>query len=158
MWLSSVQFSSSVMSDSLRPRGLQHSKPPCPSPTPRVYSNSCPLSRRCVWGLTKQECLGVQGREDCDQGSWGGFWKKQTWGVLGRLWALCYPNAGAWKVFKTLLIDTKKAALNQTSWSGNLNLSSLSILQILISKYLKLSKSLWSLIFKMRIIMLTSKV
>ena len=41
---SSVQFSCSVMSDSLWPDGLQHARPPCPSPTPRVYSNSCPLS------------------------------------------------------------------------------------------------------------------
>ena len=45
--LSSVQFSHSVMSDSLRPHGLQHARPPCPSPTPRVYSNSGPLSQRC---------------------------------------------------------------------------------------------------------------
>ena len=44
---SSVQFSLSVMSDSLKPHGLQHTRPPCPSPTPRVYSNSCPLSRQC---------------------------------------------------------------------------------------------------------------
>ena len=43
----SVQFSRSVESDSLRPRGLQHARPPCPSPTPRVYSNSCPSSRWC---------------------------------------------------------------------------------------------------------------
>ena len=43
----SVQFSHSVMSDSFRPHGLQHTRPPCPSPTPRVYSNSCPLSRGC---------------------------------------------------------------------------------------------------------------
>ena len=35
------------MSDSLRPHGLQQPRPPCPSPTPRVYSNSCPLSRWC---------------------------------------------------------------------------------------------------------------
>ena len=40
----SVQFSHSVMSDSLWPHGLQHARPPCSSPTPRVYSNSCPLS------------------------------------------------------------------------------------------------------------------
>ena len=39
---SSVQFSCSVMSDSLQPHGLQHARPPCPSPG--VYSNSCPLS------------------------------------------------------------------------------------------------------------------
>ena len=44
---SSVQFSCSVMSDSLRPHGPQHTRPPCSSPTPRVYSNSCPLSRWC---------------------------------------------------------------------------------------------------------------
>ena len=43
----SVQFSHSVMSDSLQPRGLQHTRPPCPSPTPGVYSNSCPLSWWC---------------------------------------------------------------------------------------------------------------
>ena len=43
----SVQFSHSVGSDSLRPHGLQHTRPPCPSPTPRVHSNSCPLSRWC---------------------------------------------------------------------------------------------------------------
>ena len=43
----SVQFSHSVMSDSLQPHGLQHARPPCPSPTPGVYSNSCPLSRWC---------------------------------------------------------------------------------------------------------------
>ena len=40
-------FSRSVVSDSLRPHGLQHPRPPCPSPTPGVYSNSCPLSRCC---------------------------------------------------------------------------------------------------------------
>ena len=42
-----VQFSHSVVSDSLRLHELQHTRPPCPSPTPRVYSNSCPLNRWC---------------------------------------------------------------------------------------------------------------
>ena len=41
---SSVQFSHSVMSSSLRPHGLQHARPPCPSPTPGVHPNSCPSS------------------------------------------------------------------------------------------------------------------
>ena len=45
---SSIQFSSSVVSDSLRPHGLQHGKPPCPSPAPGVYSNSCPLSADAI--------------------------------------------------------------------------------------------------------------
>ena len=42
---SSVQFSHSVVSDSLRPHESQHASPPCPSPTPRVHSNSCPSSQ-----------------------------------------------------------------------------------------------------------------
>ena len=41
------QFSRSVMSDSLGPHGLQHARPHCPSPTPGIYSNSCPLSWWC---------------------------------------------------------------------------------------------------------------
>ena len=43
--LSSVQFSRSVMSDSLRPHESQHARPHCPSPTPGVHSNSCPSSQ-----------------------------------------------------------------------------------------------------------------
>ena len=42
--VSSVQFSRSVVSDSLRPHEVQHTRPPCPSPTPRVHPNPCPLS------------------------------------------------------------------------------------------------------------------
>ena len=45
--ISSVQFSCSVVSDSLRSHGPQHARPPCLSPTPGVHSNSCPLSRWC---------------------------------------------------------------------------------------------------------------
>ena len=41
----SVQFSRSVVSDSLRPHESQHARPPCPSPTPRVHPNSCLLSQ-----------------------------------------------------------------------------------------------------------------
>ena len=43
----SVQLSRSVMSEFLWPHGLQHARPPCSSPTPGVYSNTCPLSRWC---------------------------------------------------------------------------------------------------------------
>ena len=45
--ISSVQFSRSVVSDSLRPHELQHARPPCPSSTPGVHSNSCPSSQGC---------------------------------------------------------------------------------------------------------------
>ena len=44
---SSVQFSRSVVSNSLRPNELQHARPPCPSPTPGLQSDSRPLSQRC---------------------------------------------------------------------------------------------------------------
>ena len=47
LYISSVQFSRSVVSDSLWPQGLQHARPPCLSPTPRAYSNLCPSSRWC---------------------------------------------------------------------------------------------------------------
>ena len=47
MSLSSVQFSRSVMSDSLQPHESQHARPPCPSPTPGVHSDSRPLSQWC---------------------------------------------------------------------------------------------------------------
>ena len=47
MMFSSVQFSHSVMSDSLRPHGPQHARPPCPSPTPGVHPNPCPSSQWC---------------------------------------------------------------------------------------------------------------
>ena len=45
---SSVQFSRSVISDSLRPCEPQHTRPPCPSPTPRVHPNPCPLCRDAI--------------------------------------------------------------------------------------------------------------
>ena len=45
--LSQLSLVNSVMSDSLQPHRLQHTRLPCPSPTPRVYSNSCPLSQWC---------------------------------------------------------------------------------------------------------------
>ena len=64
--LSSVQFSHSVMSDSLQPHEVQHARPPrpsCPSPTPGVHPNSCPLSRWCnpiisPFSSCPQSCLG----------------------------------------------------------------------------------------------------
>ena len=47
VWLSSVQFSHSVVSNSLRPHELQHARPPWPSPSPGLHSNSCQSSRWC---------------------------------------------------------------------------------------------------------------
>ena len=47
LFINFIQFSHLVVSDCLRPHGLKHTRLPCPSPTPGVYSNSCPLSRWC---------------------------------------------------------------------------------------------------------------
>ena len=47
MYISSVQFSHSVVPDSFRPPGLQHARLPCPSPTPGAYLNSCPSRQWC---------------------------------------------------------------------------------------------------------------
>ena len=47
LYISSVQFSHSVVSDSLRPHESEHTRPPCPWPTPRVYTNPCPSSWWC---------------------------------------------------------------------------------------------------------------
>ena len=47
-YIISVQFSHSFVSDSLWPHGLQHVRPPCPSPTPRAYSNSFPWNQWCL--------------------------------------------------------------------------------------------------------------
>ena len=51
-WIQSVQFSHSVISDSLWPHGLQHARLPCPSPTPGAHSNSCPSSCWCHPGIS----------------------------------------------------------------------------------------------------------
>ena len=52
MYFTSVQFSHSVVSDTLRPHESQHARPPCPSPTPGVHSNSRPLSQWCHLGIS----------------------------------------------------------------------------------------------------------
>ena len=51
---SSVQFSRSVVSNSLWTHEPQHARPPCPLPTPRVYPNSCPSSQRCHPAISSQ--------------------------------------------------------------------------------------------------------
>ena len=80
LFILSVQFSSSVVSDSSRPHEMQHSRPPCPSPTPRVYSNSCPLSQWCHPAISSS----VVPFSFCPQSlpAWGSFPMSQffSWG------------------------------------------------------------------------------
>ena len=82
---SSVQFSRSVMPDSLWPHGLQHTRLPCPSPTPGVYPNSCPLSWWCnptisssvvpfSFGLQSFQASGVFSNESALRIKWPKYW------------------------------------------------------------------------------------
>ena len=75
------QFSRSVVSDFLRPHELQHARPPCPSPTPGAYPNSCPLSQWCHLAISSSvvpfscfpQCLPASGSFPMSQlFTWGG--------------------------------------------------------------------------------------
>ena len=78
----SVQFSLSVVSDSLQTQESQHSRPPCPSPTPRVHSNSCPLSQWCHLILCRPllilppipPSIGVFSNESALRMRWPKYW------------------------------------------------------------------------------------
>ena len=61
------QFSGSVVSDSLRPHELQHARPPCPSPTPGVHPNPCPLSRWCHPTISSSVIFFTQSFSSCPQ-------------------------------------------------------------------------------------------
>ena len=56
-YISSVQFSCSLVSNSLQPHEPQHARPPCPSPTPGIYPNSCPLSQWCRLAISSSVIL-----------------------------------------------------------------------------------------------------
>ena len=93
----SVQFSCSVMSDSVWPRELQHARPLCPSPTPGVHPNSCPLSRWCYPAISSsvipfsscpQSLLASESFPMSQPFPWGG----QSIGVsaLASVWKKCW--------------------------------------------------------------------
>ena len=77
----SVQFSRSVVSDSLRPHEPEHTRPPCPSPTPGVHTNSCPSSRWCHPAISSSV---IPFSSSCPQSltAWGSFPMSQLfiWG------------------------------------------------------------------------------
>ena len=111
--LSSVQFSRSVMSDSLQPHELQHARPPCPSQTPGVYSNSCPLSRSCHPAISSSvvpfssypQSLPASGSFPMSQlFAWGG------------------QSIGAWASASVLSMNTQD--LSPSGWTGWISLQS----------------------------------
>ena len=114
----SVQFSRSVMSDSLQPHESQHAKPPCPSPAPRVYSNSCPSSRWCHPAISSSvvpcscpQSLPASGSFPMSQlFAWGG----QSTGVLASA-SVLPVNSQDWSLGWTGWISLQSRGLSNTT-------------------------------------------
>ena len=93
MWMSSVQFSRSVLSDSLWPHEVRHARPPCSSPTPGVHSNSHPLSQWCHPAISSSIIPFSSYPQSLP--AWGSFpmsqlfaWGGQSFGVSASAWVL----------------------------------------------------------------------
>ena len=113
MKLISVQFSHSVMSNSLRLHGLQPAKPPCPSPAPRVYPNSCPLSVWCHSTISSA----VVPLSSCLQSfpASGSF-------PISQLWTWGGQNVGVSAVTSVLPMNTQD--WSPLGWTGGIFLQS----------------------------------
>ena len=137
---SSVQFSCSVMSDALRPHESQHSRPPCPSPTPRVYPNSCPSSQWCHQAIS----FSVVPFISCPQSlpvsqsfpmsqlfAWGGQstgvsalasflpMNTQDWSPLGWTGWVSLQSKGLSRVFSNTTVQKHQFFSTQLSWQSN---------------------------------------
>ena len=122
----SVLFSRSVVSDSLQPYGLQHTRPPCPSPTPRVYSNSCLLCQWChstisssvvpffsslrsfpaPWSFPMRQLFASGGQSIGVSASTSAFlMNTQDWFPLGWTGWIALPSKGLSKVFSNTTVQ-----------------------------------------------------
>ena len=133
--LSLVQFSHSVIPDSLRPHESQHARPPCPSPTP-VYPNSCPLSRWCHPAISSSvfpfsscpQFLPASGSFPVNQlFTWGGQsigvsasasvlpMNTQDWSPLGRTGWISLQSKGLSRVFSNTTVQKHQFFFTQLS-------------------------------------------
>ena len=138
--VSSVQFSCSVMSDSLWPHGLQHARPPCPSPTLGVYPNSCPLSRWCHPTISSSvvpfpscpQSLPASGSFPISQlSAWGGQsigvsastsvlpMNTQDWSPLGGTGCISLQSKGLSRVFSNTTVQKHQFFSTQPSSQSN---------------------------------------
>ena len=120
---------SSIMSDSLRPRGLQHARLPCPSPTPGVYSNSCPSSLWChptisssvvpfsscpqsfpASGSFRMSQLFASGRQIIGVSASASVLPKniQDWFPLGWAGCISLPSKGLSRVFSKITVQKQQ--------------------------------------------------
>ena len=135
-----LQFSHSVVSDSLRPHESQHARPPCQSPTPGVYSDSCPLSRWCHPAISSSVIL----FSSCPQSlpalgsfpvnqlfAWGGQSvgvsalasvlpvNTQDWSPLGWTGWISLQSKGLWRVFSNTTVQKHQFFGSQLSSQSN---------------------------------------
>ena len=104
------QFSCSVVSDSLQPHEPQHARPPCPSPTPRVHSDSCPSSQWCHPNISSS----VDPFSSCPQSfpAWGSF-------QVNQLFAWGGQNTGVSASTSVLPVNTQDwSPLGCTGWTS----------------------------------------
>ena len=109
--VSSVQFSRSVMCDSLRPRESQHARPPCSSPSPRVHSDSCPSSPWCHPAISSSVVPFSYCPQSFPASSQGyGFSSSHVW-----MWELDYEESWAlknWCFWSVVLEKTLESPLD----------------------------------------------
>ena len=130
--LSSVQFSRSVVSDSLWPHEPQHARPPCPSPTPGVYPNSCPSSQWCHPTISSSVVPFSSCPQFCSWGSQGkntevvchSLLQWTTFGQTSPPWPVClgWPHT-AWLSFIELdkvMVDVIRLASFLWLWFQSL--------------------------------------
>ena len=136
----SVQFSHSVVYDSLRPHEPQHARPPCPSPTPGVYSNSCPSSQWCHPTISSSACsfsscpqsLPASGSFQMSQlFTWGGRSSRvsasasvlpmdtQDWSPLGWTGWISLQSKGLSRVFSNTTVQKHQVFSTQLSSQSN---------------------------------------
>ena len=136
----SIQFSRSVVSNSLQPHELQHARPPCPSQTPGVYSNTCPLSRRCHPAISSSvvpfsscpQSLPASGSFPMSQHfTWGGQsigvsasasvlpMNTQEWSALGWTGWISLQSKGLSRVFSNTTVQKHQFFSAQLSSQSN---------------------------------------
>ena len=104
---SSVQFSHSVVSNSLWPYELQHASPPCPSPTPGVHTNSCPLSRWCHPSISSS----VVPFSSCPQ-----YFQASGSFPMSQLFTSSGQSIGVSASTSVLLVNTQDWSIGWTGW------------------------------------------
>ena len=116
--VSSVQFSRSVISDSLRPHGLQDARPACPSPILGVHTNSCPVSQWCHLTISSS----VVPFSSCLQSfpASGSFQMTQIWFPLGWTGWISLQTKGLSRVFSNTTVQKHQFFNAQLSlWSNS---------------------------------------